>query len=250
MSIRVGYEPIEAIQKLAILAGKNQAAEREVARQHQLLVQARSMQYEKEMAEFQAKLNITAMQRSMEWELQKMELNSMKDFERDQLRMDALHAREISKEIKQKDEFELIQKQIQEADYLTPEQKTQAMDRVILQRYGYNPNIIPRQEEDDPVKIAMQKLLEGSQQGVAGMTGTQSETPTTQQGLTKLQTQAEKSGKLLVLSPDGEKGMIPISEWKEKKAQGYKLYDIEALQKRPKRYIPQPYKYPNIAMGL
>ena len=96
----------------------------------------------------------------------------------------------------------------------------------------------------------MQKVLEGSQQGVAGMTETKSATQPQPQGLTNLQTQTEKSGKLLVISPDGQKGMIPISEWKEKKAQGYKLYDIEALKKRPDTIVPQPYKYPNIAMGL
>ena len=222
MAITVRHDPVESIQKLSVLAGKAKASERTAQRNQQLAAQAQQMQYQKEMAQYQAQTKMKADQMAMDWELQKLQLNSIKDFEREQMRLDALTARELAKEIKEKDEFELVQRQIREADYLTPEEKEQAISKATMQRFGYSPNILPKQEDGSILANWMR-----DNKGGAGVGGGETFTP---KGISQQQQTAEAKNELRVISPAGVVGSIPMSEWAEHKKAGYELVDV-SMQK-------------------
>jgi len=228
MAITVRHDPVESIQKLSVLAGKAKASERTAQRNQQLAAQAQQMQYQKEMAQYQAQTKMKADQMAMDWELQKLQLNSIKDFEREQMRLDALTARELAKEIKEKDEFELVQRQIREADYLTPEEKEQAISKATMQRFGYSPSILPKQEDGSILANWMRDNKGGVATEIPGGVGGEKTPPP--QGISQQQQTAEAQNKLRVISPTGVVGSIPASEWAEHKKSGYELEDM-SMQK-------------------
>jgi hypothetical protein len=105
MAIRVRHGDIRDIAELGVLAGKAQAAQREIDYAQAMARQARQMQHEKEMTTFRAKLDIEAEKRAQMWEFEKMEIRSRLDFEREererQQKLDEINSviRQLDKEV-------------------------------------------------------------------------------------------------------------------------------------------------------
>lgn len=84
MAIKVRHGTVESIAKLGLLAGQSQAAQREIERTQALAQRAQQQEYERQMTELRARLDIEAAMRSQQWEVEKMEIRSRLDFEREE----------------------------------------------------------------------------------------------------------------------------------------------------------------------
>jgi hypothetical protein len=82
MGIKVRHTDIGTTAKLGLLAGQSAAAQRDIDRSLRLQEAVRREEFEREMSEFRAQLDIDAAKRSQMWQLEKMEISSRLDFER------------------------------------------------------------------------------------------------------------------------------------------------------------------------
>jgi len=84
MAIRVPHTDIGSVIELATLAGQSVAAQKEIERTQALARQAQQMEHERKMAAFRAEIDLQAAMRSQQWEVEKMEIRSRLDFEREE----------------------------------------------------------------------------------------------------------------------------------------------------------------------
>lgn len=84
MAIRVEHGRIADVGRLATLAGQSIAAQKEIEYSRAMARQLQQMEHEKEMTVFRAQLDLQASMRSQQWELEKMEIRSRVDFEREE----------------------------------------------------------------------------------------------------------------------------------------------------------------------
>lgn len=84
MGIEVQHGTVESIAKLGLLAGESVAAQREIKRTQVVARQAQQIEHEEKMAAFRAQLDLQASMRSQQWEMEKMEIRSRMDFEREE----------------------------------------------------------------------------------------------------------------------------------------------------------------------
>ena len=236
--IRVGYEDVNSIGKLAQLAGEAQVQEREAQRTQALADRAAQMQNQKEMMQFQAQLNAEAQKRAMSWELEKMELSSRHDFEMQEQRRQMEFEVNLQKEFQQKAEFEKAVKEINEqiGHTITPEKGQDAIRRLRVAKLGINPSSIYPQENTNNANQLVQlfKQLGINLRDINPNTGQpirkkitqpagQSNMPQPALGISPETKQAEQANKIRVVSPSGKHGAVPIEEWADWKAKGYQL---------------------------
>jgi len=95
MGFKFEHTDLASVAKLATLAGRAQSANAQAARDERSMQQIRSIEAAKEMAEFNAQLDMQRMKfeasrqldaemRSHEWQMQKMQITSQLDFEREE----------------------------------------------------------------------------------------------------------------------------------------------------------------------
>lgn len=84
MAIRVKHTDVETIAKLGLLAGQSVAAQRDIERTQAMARLAQQQEHEKQMTAFRAQLDLQASMRSQQWEVEKMEIRSRLDFEREE----------------------------------------------------------------------------------------------------------------------------------------------------------------------
>lgn len=209
MPIKVRHTDIGTVLKLGELAGQSVAARREIERTQATARLAQQMEHEKEMAAFRAQLDLDAAKRSQMWAVEKMEIRSRLDFEREEgervKKLDSIDnaLRQIDKEV--------------ESGRITEEQAAPIRFSYEMKRHGATPAVSlirpPTEKEIDPVKQYIQSLLAG--EGVS---------PAVQSRLAATTGQATAPpGEVLVTSPTGETGTIPEEDLPEALEAGYTL---------------------------
>jgi len=84
MAIEIKHTDVGTIAKLGLLAGQSVAAQKEIERTQALARQARQIEHERKMTAFRAEIDLQAAMRSQQWEVEKMEIRSRLDFEREE----------------------------------------------------------------------------------------------------------------------------------------------------------------------
>lgn len=131
MAIRVEYTPYQEIGKLAMAAGKAQAAQKTQEREIALLMQAREMQQRTELAEFDANLRLETQKRAAAWESEKMSLRSQAEFARQETIIQNKFEMKERERIKEEQELAQKKRLIMEAETLTPNEKERALMKLM-----------------------------------------------------------------------------------------------------------------------
>lgn len=163
MGIEVRHGTVESIAKLGLLAGQSVAAQREAERAATLVQQAQAQEHQRAMTVYRAQLDLQASMRSQEWELEKMEVRSRMDFEREE--------RERMRKL---DDIDSAMRQIDrevESGRITEVQSNALKFRQEMKRYGAAPPVSliqpPTEEGAEPPTISEQmrayKILQGEE---------------------------------------------------------------------------------------
>jgi hypothetical protein len=192
MGIKVQHGKVEDVAKLGILAGKSEAAAE--AMQRQLL----QIEHDKQMLQFRAELDLEAAKRSQQWEVEKMEIRSRTDFAREEGRRQQKLAEKQSK----LDALERAYNSgiISEEDYHNAYVQT-ASD---VPFYTYAKRAELEGAKKDPIKQYIAQMMAGEEGGA-----TPSPTPAA-------------TGRVRVVSPQGQSGTIEAAEWPTYQAQGFR----------------------------
>jgi hypothetical protein len=181
--------------KLGKLAGEVRQAGREAEIRQRTESALLTEQRRRELSELEHQWSIEAFNRSKAWEIEKMEMSSRLDFQRqEKARQETLGEFDIA--------IKAIDREVQ-SGRITPDQankfKLMAETRM---RIGWTPPVsvlFPQQED------VLGQLIS---QAITGKTPTSSTTPTT--------------NRIHVVSPSGQTGTILASEWNQYAAQGFK----------------------------
>jgi len=171
MAIRKEYGKVSSIARLGKLAGQSIAARRDAERREVRIqraqelqiretMQARELAAKQEMFEHEIKANVQKQTMAMDWENQKLALNSQHDFAMQKMREEALAQREIAREIKKLNEYELAQDKLREhlADRnITQEQYNSAMANLDMKHLGQAGVIPSPQQPIRPPSLTRQK---------------------------------------------------------------------------------------------
>ena len=157
-------------------------------------------QQQKEREERERQWDLEAEQRARLWEIEKMEIRSRLDFEREE--------RQRQQKL---DEIDAAMKQIDETDRIPDNKKEAYKEMLYMKKLGVNvPTrmISPElyQKQLTPAQQALQQLLSGGE--ITAPTG---------------QDILAGPGEIYVTAPTGETGKIPVEDWSEAAAQGYTL---------------------------
>jgi len=104
--------------------------------QAQAASQERAQAHQKEMADFDAYMDNLRYQSAEAWEVEKMELRSRHDFEMIEAKREMDFQNQMQREIRQQQEMDTKLKAINEAEYLSPTEKEDAILKV---QTGYAP---------------------------------------------------------------------------------------------------------------
>jgi len=121
MAIRINYGNVADYAALGKLAGQATAAREAAARQDAINRQAMQMQaqqaaqaHQREMAEFDAYLDMHKYKAAQAWEVEKMELRSRHDFEMIEARREAEFQNQLQQEMRQQQELDMKLKTLAE----------------------------------------------------------------------------------------------------------------------------------------
>jgi len=201
MAIRVIHGIIEDIAQLGVLAGQSVAAQREIEYARAMQQRLIQMEHEKEMTQFRAQLDLQASMRSQQWELEKMEIRSRADFTREE-------AGRQQKLTEKQSRLEALARpfkdgQISEEYY----QNAYLQESTDVPFYSYAKQAeraaATTAARQDPVKQYIAQMLAEEQPGAAATA------PTT-------------TGRIRVISPNGQTGTIEVTEWPTYQAQGFR----------------------------
>jgi hypothetical protein len=233
-AIRIGNDPVQSIGRLAKKAGEVEASQIEAQRAEERYARAKQMDFQREMAEFEAGLQMEGQKMAKQWELQKMQLASQHDFALREWEKEAEFKKDATNRIRKQDEFELIKKQINDNSDITPEQKTDMISRATAQFFGYDSSDIygRQQGELELLQIDQARIEIGLPPKYNTELTTQTRSPIAQPvpegeklGITQEERTLEQQGKIKVISPEGVEGTINLNEWPEYKGKGFELYD-------------------------
>ena len=168
-------------------------------------------------------IDLQMQERSKLWEIDKMELRSRLDFERDEKKRQQVL-----------DQYEASIKYINDSDLFDEQQKERLVFSAKLRASkvdipGLSRILFPEAYQKPGVLSLLGEPGEVS--GVADPLGLDIAAPDSTPEQTQ-QTQLAVQNKLRVISPDGDEEIIEASEWPAKKAQGYLLADIVELRER------------------
>lgn len=148
MAIRRDYRDIRTIVGLGALAGMAETERIEKQRAAAVQEQLRREKHEKEMAEFRAQLDVDATQRAQMWEIEKMQIRSRLDFEREEM-----------ERIRELDRIDGALKQIDrevESGRITETQAAPLRFSYEMKKYGVDTPVSlirpPREQEQVPTK--------------------------------------------------------------------------------------------------
>jgi hypothetical protein len=133
MAIKIRHGEVADIAKLATLAGKSIAAQREIEYARAMAQQLQRMEHEKEMVKFRAQLDLESEKRAHQWEFEKAEIRSRTDF-----------AREEAKRMRRLDDADNAIRQIDrevEAGRITNEQADTLKFYQEIKKYGVAPPV-------------------------------------------------------------------------------------------------------------
>lgn len=202
MAIRVTHGRIADVAKLGVLAGQSVAAQREIEYARTMQQRLIQMEHEKEMTQFRAQLDLQASMRSQQWELEKMEIRSRTDFAREE----SGRQQKLAEKQSRLDALERAFKegQISEEDY----QNAHLQESTDVPFYTYAKQAeraaATTAARQDPVKQYIAQMLAEEQPGAAP-------------------TAPATTGRIRVVSPQGQSGTIEAAEWPTYQAQGFRL---------------------------
>lgn len=238
MGIKVSHTPLEAVLALGAAAGKSRQATAQIERNERVASQIRGIQASKEMAEFNAELDVQKLKqvqviqmqaeaRAQQWDIEKATLASQADFARqERQRNEAL------------DQYEATEKYLDEhADDFDEPQLQQARFDNFSRLQGRGTRGTFLKEKESTEKKSVFDLLGDTTTGLptasdpAGLNIPESgKTQVTAESAEQLALVRDKQFK--VISPDGDQEIIDAAEWPAKKEQGYLLAEIMNLRKQ------------------
>lgn len=203
------------VGKLAKLAGQKQAEREEYQRQQEEARQIRQMQFQRDMANFQANLDIQAAQRARVWELEKAEIQSRYNFTEDLKKESLLKERDLRKRIEAEDNYERAMKKWIE-EYGDPKTATGYLKDVfnnwhaqlIAQTYGFKATLPSPQRP-----LTWQQVMGQYAQQYMPQTMPMTFPPTVPE--------TSQTSKIRVKNPQGVTGTINLTEWPQAKAEGW-----------------------------
>ncbi len=211
MPISRQHGEVKSIAKLATLAGQSMAARRDYERREaalervnaaktQQVLQTQRLDAQRELAQFRVQSDNQKIMADMQWENQKGILSKQHDFAMVEQREQVLQDRELAREVKKLNEYDLAKEKLDErlADRsITQSQYDQAKVRVDMKHLGFE-GVLPRPGQEDPIRALLQQAMTG---GAGGET---------------------EDGRVRVVSPNGQTGSVPANEVNQYLAQGYK----------------------------
>lgn len=205
MPIRLEQPGLAGLYGAAAVVSK---AEKEAQRKQDIQMQ---QQYQQDMKVLDAQLDLEMYERSKRWEIDKMQLRSQVDFQREeqqrQLKLDSYDnaLQQIDKEVL--------------AGRMTEQEAYPLKLKYEMNKMGVDvpTSLLPREQKVDPMKQLIQRFLTDEEvEGIPGATG-----------------------RIRVISPEGQSGTIEAWELETYKARGFRVIG-EAVEKVKKRPIRKP----------
>jgi tRNA U55 pseudouridine synthase TruB len=150
MGIKFRYEPVQQIGRLAYQIGQAKKAEQIMQRQEAVMMRAKELEQRQQLAEYKADLDMKAKQQAMDWELQKITMRSQNDFLLQEERNKAQYMRQLAKELREADEYDMAVKEVQRMqsdNEITPEEATQVLNKIKMKHLGYS-GVMPRADKE------------------------------------------------------------------------------------------------------
>lgn len=213
MAIRRQHGKVATVAKLAQLAGKSMAARRDYERKETMLQQAKEMQRREALAKYEEQNRMKRDMMAMDWENQKLAMRSQHEFAMEEMKQEAYMQRELAKEIKKLNEYDLAKDKLREAladRNITEEQYKAAMTNVDMKILGY-PGVVPRPQAIDPIQELI-KQYSGMSASPTGATPTA--TPTTTQPVYAINPKTKER----LVSTDGGDTWTPVAKTAKKKS--------------------------------
>jgi len=198
------------------------------------------MRFKKDMAMMDYQFKIAGEQRARAWDLEKMEIASRNDF-----------SQEETLRVRKQEQWSLIEKQINETDILSDDQKKQALHENYLKIHG---GVVPKQKSIEEQIMEQAFNEQRGQQGQGTGQGTSQPTaqPATQRSLGQtplgvvetpegMQIMGSdgalrpinQSGMVNVVNPSGERVKIKAAQLQEAIAEGYQFIGVAASSMAP-----------------
>jgi len=192
--------------RVGLAQGRAKRAAEESRYARQRSDELRQVRRDQVMRDYDDQMKLKSQQVARDWELQKMQLTSQRQFEMQMMRQEAFEAKKIQKDVEQYDKYQQAVTLIHESDDIEPEKKSELIRKVHL-KYLVGGVSEPRQNKEDMTDMLLRQAM-GPQSGVGDATGESID---------------GGGGKIRVKSPDGQGGTIEAEEWPEYQARGFKL---------------------------
>lgn len=151
--------------QLGQMVSQTQERKEQAARQDAIAQRGREMQHQMEMKLLTDELGKAAEKRAVEWEFQKMEMNSMRDYERKQMELDFWNIKKTEREAEQLDKYKQAVELVDGDDTIPPAQKPELLRRLKLKYLGMD--VMPK-PSNDPTKQLFNMAMQGNAQALGG----------------------------------------------------------------------------------